>query len=318
MTRLAVSLDDVLAAHDRITGSVVRTPLLAAPWAPGELWLKPESLQPTGAFKLRGATHAIARLTPEARSRGVVTHSSGNHGQALAWAARAAGIPATIVMPEGAAPVKIAACRALDAEVLIAPVAQRATLARELSDEREMTMIHPFDDPDVIAGQGTLAIEIAEDLPGIDTVLVPVGGGGLISGVAVAIRALSPHSRVIGVESELAADAQESLASGRPVRWDEKDTQRTIADGTRAPSLGENTFPIVQQTVDAIVTVTEDEILSAMAMITRRARLVVEPSGALSVAAYLAAPGAYGRTVAILSGGNVDVPVLTRALALLD
>jgi threonine dehydratase len=316
MTGLAVSFSDVLRARGVISGSVARTPLLAAAWAPGNLWLKAESLQPTGAFKLRGATHAIARLDAAARAGGVVTHSSGNHGQAVAWAARAAGISATIVMPEGAAPVKVAACRSLDAEVLMAPVSQRTARAREVSEERGMTMIHPFDDPDVISGQGTVALEIAEDLSGIDTVLVPVGGGGLISGVAIAIRELSPGTRVIGVESELAADAQQSLASGHRVSWTEEDTQRTIADGTRAPSLGVNTFPIVQRTVDTIVTVTEDEILAAMAHLARRARLVVEPSGALSVAAYLNAPNSFGRTVAILSGGNVDMTVLTRALAL--
>jgi threonine dehydratase len=318
MTGLAIALDDVIAARERISDLVVRTPLLAASWAPGDLWLKAESLQPTGAFKLRGASNAIALLDDAARARGVVSHSSGNHGQALAWAARAAGVRATIVMPEGASPMKIEACRSFGAEVVVVPVAERTRRAHALSTEQGMTLVHPFDDPDVIAGQGTLAVEIVEDLPDIDTVLVPVGGGGLISGVATAIRGLSPRTRVIGVESELAADAQESLASGRRVVWAEKDTHRTIADGTRAPALGENTFPIIRRTVAEIVTVTEDEILRAMALLARHSRLVVEPSGALSVAAHLAAPSRYGRTVAVVSGGNVDVPVLSRALALLD
>lgn len=178
-----------------------------------------------------------------------------------------------------------------------------------------MTLIPPYDHADVIAGQGTLALEVLEDLDEIDTLLVPVGGGGLISGVGIAVASLSPRTRVIGVEPELAADARASLARGHRVEWNARSTARTIADGTRTPVVGELNFPIMRATVDDIVTVGEDEILAAVSALARRSRLVVEPSGALGVAAHLADPARYGRAVAVLSGGNIDPAVLFRALA---
>ncbi|WP_405958135.1 threonine/serine dehydratase [Streptomyces phaeochromogenes] len=316
MADLEVSVGDIRAAHGRIAEDVVRTPLLPASWAPGDLWLKAENLQPIGAFKLRGAVNAIRRLDPDVRARGVVTHSSGNHGQAVAWAARAAGVRAVIVMPEEATPVKVEATRALGAEIIMAPGARREIVAEAMGAERGMTLIPPFDHADVISGQGTLAVEVLEDLSDIDTVLVPIGGGGLISGVGVAVKALSHRTRVVGVEPSLAADARDSLANGRRIEWDAQATYRTIADGTRTPVVGEITFPIIQATVDEIVTVDEDDILAAVGTLARRAHLVAEPSGALSVAAYLAEPGKYGRAVAVLSGGNIDPPLLARALAL--
>jgi len=315
MSDLAVSVDDVTAAQARIADAVVRTPLLPAAWAPGDLWIKAENLQPVGAFKLRGAVNAIALLDPGVRSHGVVTHSSGNHGRAVAWAARAAGVPAVIVMPEGAARVKVEATRALGAEVVIVPGDRREGVADRVRRVRGMGLVPPYDHADVISGQGTLAMETLVDLDDIDTVLVPVGGGGLISGVGVAVSSLSPRTRVVGVEPALAADARASLADGRRIAWDSRATSRTIADGTRTPVVGRITFPIMQATVDEIVTVTEDEILSAVASLARCARLVAEPSGALSVAAYLAGPWKYGRTVAVLSGGNIDPLLLARALA---
>jgi threonine dehydratase len=316
MPEPTVTIQDVVAAHDMVAGEVVRTPLLSAAWAPGDLWLKAENLQPIGAFKLRGALNAVGRLTPQVRARGVVTHSSGNHGQAVAWAARAAGIPAVIVMPQDATAVKIEATRALGAEVILTDSDRREAVADTVRTERGMTLIPPYDHVDVIAGQGTLALEMLDDLADVDTVLVPVGGGGLISGVGTVVTARSPRTRVVGVEPELAADARDSLASGRRVAWDAAQTYRTIADGTRTPVLGEVTFPIVRATVDEIVTVSEDAILAAVAALARRAHLVVEPSGALGVAAYLADPARYGRTAAVVSGGNVDPSVLARALAL--
>ncbi|QQM38161.1 threonine ammonia-lyase [Streptomyces liliifuscus] len=316
MSDLEVSVGDIRAAQVRIAGDVVRTPLLPASWAPGDLWLKAENLQPIGAFKLRGAVNAIRRLDPDVRARGVVTHSSGNHGRAVAWAARAAGVRAVIVMPEEAMPVKVEATRALGAEVIMAPGVRRETVADAVRAERGMTLIPPFDHADVISGQGTLAVEILEDLTDIDTVLVPVGGGGLISGVGVAVNALSHRTRVVGVEPSLAADTRDSLANGRRIEWDAQATYRTIADGTRTPVVGEITFPIIQATVEEIVTVDEDDILAAVGTLARRAHLVAEPSGALSVAAYLAEPRKYGRAVAVLSGGNIDPPVLARALGL--
>lgn len=309
-----VTIDDVRSAHTRISGDIVRTPLLAAPWSGGDLWLKVESLQPIGAFKLRGAVNAIGRLDPDARERGVVTHSSGNHGQAIAWAARAANVPSTIVMPDDAATVKVEAVRALGAEVVTTPAGSREATADAVRTERGLTLIPPFNHVDVIAGQGTVALELLDELSDIDTVLVPVGGGGLISGIGVVAAAIAPHVRVIGVEPELAADARDSLATGQRVEWDTRLVSRTLADGTRTPVVGDVTYPLMRATVDEIVTVSEEAILAAVRTLARHARLVAEPSGALSVAAYLANPAEYGRTAAIVSGGNVDPAILTRAL----
>jgi threonine dehydratase len=310
-----VTVDEVRAAARRLAGRVVRTPLLPCPWAPGDLWVKPESLQPTGAFKLRGATNAVAVLDPVARARGVVTHSSGNHAQALAWAARSYAVPAVVVMPTTSPPVKVAATRALGAEVVLVEPTERVAVAERLRDERGLSLVPPYDHPDVIAGQGTVGLEIAEDLPDVDTVLVPVGGGGLASGVVVAVAALAPRARVVAVEPELAADFAESLARGERVTWDTALTYRTVADGVRLPSVGELTWEHLRHHVDEVVTVGEDAILEATVLLATRARLVVEPSGALAVAAHLARPDRPGRTVAVVSGGNVDPALLARLLA---
>ena len=310
-----VTVGEVQAAARRIAGLVVRTPLLPCPWAPGDMWLKPESLQPTGAFKLRGATNAVAALDREARERGVVTHSSGNHAQALAWAARSYGVPAVVVMPTTSPPVKVAGTRSLGAEVVLVDPTERVAAAERLRDERGLTLVPPFDHPDVIAGQGTVGLEIVEDLPDVDTVVVPVGGGGLASGVAVALAALAPRARVVAAEPELAADFAESLARGERVTWDSELTYRTVADGVRLPSVGELTWEHLRRHVGEVVTVGEDAILAATAVLATRARLVVEPSGALAVAAHLARADRPGRTVAVVSGGNVDPALLARLLA---
>ncbi|MFD1936392.1 threonine/serine dehydratase [Nonomuraea mangrovi] len=292
-----VSIDDIRAAADRVAPHVLRTPLIQA----DDLWVKPESLQRVGSFKIRGATNAVAVLDPQ----GVVTHSSGNHGQALAYAARLKGIPCVVVVPEGAPKVKTDAIWAWGAELVVVPPAQRVVAAEKLAAERGLTLVPPYDHPAVIAGQGTIGLEVMADLPGVEVVLVPVSGGGLISGIASAVKALDPSVRVIGVEPELAADAAESVAAGRRVTWEPERTFRTIADGLRA-DLSELTFAHVRARVDAIVTVTEDEIRDAMRYLAARARLVAEPSGAVATAAYLAGRTAPGRTVAILSGGNLD------------
>lgn len=310
-----VSLDQIRAAAGSIAGVAVRTPLLPCPWAP-DLWLKPENLQPVGAFKVRGARHAIAALPEEQRARGVVTHSSGNHGQAVAYAAAAFGIPCVVVMPEVAAPIKIEATRALGAEVVLVGAAERLTEAQQMARDRGMALIPPYDHPDVIAGQGTVGLEIVADLPDVDTVLVPVGGGGLASGVAAAVAALRPGTRVVGVEPERAADAAESLAAGRLVAWSPERTYRTVADGLRT-GLSELTLAHLRAHLHAIVTVTEEEILAAVGLLARRARIVAEPSGAVTTAAYLhhrdELPG--GRTVAVVSGGNIDPALLARILS---
>jgi threonine dehydratase len=308
-----VTLHDVEAAAAEIAGRVIRTPLLPANWDP-ELWLKPESLQPVGSFKLRGATNAVARLADAQRVRGVVTHSSGNHGQALAYAARAAGVPCTVVIPEGAPLVKIEQVRALGAEVVLVAPADRLVTAERIVAEQGRTLIPPYDDRRVIAGQGTIGLEIVEDLPEVDVVLVPVGGGGLSSGVATAVKALRPGTAVYGVEPAYAADAQESLAAGELVVWDLARTHRTSADGLRT-NLAALTLAHLMEYLDGIVTVTEEEIAAATARLVRGARLVVEPSGAVATAARLfrAAELPPGRTVAVVTGGNVDPAVLAAA-----
>ncbi|MFC0507497.1 threonine ammonia-lyase [Micromonospora costi] len=303
----------MVAAAD-VAGTVVRTPLLPALWDDA-LWLKPESLQPVGSFKLRGATHAVARLDPAVRARGVVTHSSGNHGQALAYAARAAGVPCTVVVPEGAPQVKVDRMRALGADVRLVPPARRLVEAERIVAESGGALVPPFDDPRIIAGQGTLGLEIVADLPDVDVVLVPVGGGGLASGVATAVRALRPSAAVVGVEPALAADARDSLAAGEVVVWDVERTYRTSADGLRT-NLSELTLAHLRAHLDGIVTVTEEEIALAMARLARDARLVAEPSGAVAAAARLFHAGELpaGRTVAVVTGGNVDPAVLAAAL----
>lgn len=303
-----MTIDDIRSAAAVLDGVVVRTPLLRFD---DGLWLKPESLQAVGAFKVRGAYHALSRLAPDVRARGVVAYSSGNHAQAVAYAARLFGVPAVIVVPDNAPAVKVAATRSHGAEVVQVPMAQREQRAHELAEERGATLVPPFDHPDVIAGQGTVGLEIVADLPDVETVLVPVSGGGLISGVATAVKALRPSARVVGVEPELAADAAASLRAGELVRWPAADRERTSADGLRAqPS--ELTFAHIREHVDDIVTVSEAEIAAAVGRLARQARLVVEPSGAVTTAAHLKSPSP--RTVAVISGGNVDPEVFATML----
>jgi threonine dehydratase len=307
-----VSLDDVHAAAQRVAGIAVHTPLLVAAGIGEGLWLKPETLQPTGAFKIRGAVNAVFSLPEQVRARGVVTHSSGNHGQALAYAARAAGIACVVVVPSTAPAVKVEAIRAQGAEIVTVAPLERLPEAQKIADERGATLIPPFDHRDVIAGQGTLALEILTDLPEVEVIVTPVGGGGLISGVAAAAKALRPGVRVIGVEPELAAETAESLHRGELVAWPVEKTYQTMADGVRT-SPSPLTFAHIQSYVDDIVTVTEDQIRAAVGVLAHQARLVVEPSGALPIAAYLHGKLPGGPTVAVLSGGNVE-PAELRAM----
>ncbi len=316
-----VSLDDVRAAAGRLRGVAIRTPLVPFGRVRDRRYLKAESLQPIGAFKIRGAYNAIALLSPEARARGVITYSSGNHAQGVARAALLLGAPALVVMPSDAPQVKRDRVAADGAEIIVVGPAsdERRIVAEELAAARNLTVIPPFDDDRVIAGQGTVGLEIAEDLPDVEAVLVPVGGGGLASGVAVAVTALASTARVIGVEPELAADARDSLAAGRIVAWPASDVSRTLADGTRTQSVGERTFAHMAAMLDRIVTVTEAEIAASVRLVAEESRLVVEPSGALSVAAMvfhaaeLGLERGGGPIVAVLSGGNVD-PARYRAL----
>jgi threonine dehydratase len=315
-----VTIEDVRAAAERIAGHVVRTPLVpfteAQPGRP--LWFKPESLQPVGAFKLRGAFNAILQRLDDARSRGVVTHSSGNHARAVAWVARELGLRATIVIPDAAPAVKVAAVRRLGADVVIVAPEDRDTRAFELAAEHGYVMIPPYDDAAVVAGQGTIGLEIAADLASLAGVLVPVSGGGLIGGIATAVKALSPGTRVIGVEPELAADAAESFRTGQRVSWTPEQTYRTIADGLRTTSVGEIPWRQIQKYVDDIITVSEDEIRDGVRRLAADARLVAEPSGAVPFAAYLhhaSELGVDGNVVAVVSGGNLAMDTLARIIA---
>jgi threonine dehydratase len=309
-----VTLEDIRAAAKRLAGIAIRTPLV--PFGPPEArrFLKAESLQPIGAFKLRGAYVAVASLTPDELARGVITYSSGNHAQGVARAARLLGAPAVVVMPSDAPEVKRERVAADGAEIVVVGTAsdERQRVAEEIAAQRGLAIIPPFDDDRIIAGQGTVGLELVEDVPDLAAVLVPVGGGGLASGVAVAVRALRPTARVIGVEPELAADARESLIRDEIVAWPAELVARTIADGTRTQALGARTFAHLRAYLDSIVTVSEAEIAAGVRLAAERSRLVVEPSGALGIAALafhsreLGLDRSDGPVVAIVSGGNVD------------
>ena len=292
----------------------VHTPLV--PFGPpaARQFLKAESLQPIGAFKLRGAYATIASLSPEERGRGVITYSSGNHAQGVARAASLLGITAVVVMPSDAPRIKRERVEADGAEVVIVGTSsdERQRRAESIAADRGLTVIPPFDDDRIIAGQGTIGLELVEDLPDLAAVLVPIGGGGLASGIATAIKSLRPAVRVVGVEPELGADAQESLRRGEIVRWDAELVSRTIADGTRTQAIGQRTFLHLRAYLDDIVTVTEAEIAAGVRLAAEESRLVAEPSGALSVAALAfrsreaGVAGLDGSVVAVVSGGNVD------------
>lgn len=311
-----ITVDDVRAAADRVREAVVRTPLIAAPWADDErpLWIKPENLQRIGAFKIRGAFNALGNLEESVRSRGVVAYSSGNHAQAVAYAAAAYGVDAHIVMPEETPGVKVEATRSHGANVVLCGAGLREQVAAQLVEQTGGVLIPPFDHRDVIAGQGTIGLEIAEDLPDVRTVLIPVSGGGLASGVGIAVKACCPHAEVYGVEPELAADTTEGLARGERVDWPVEDRNRTIADGLRSqPSA--LTFAHLTAVVDGMITVSENEIRDAVRELAVRARLVSEPSGAVALAGYRKGVTPPGRTVVILSGGNVEPTLLADILS---
>ena len=321
-----VTLAEIRAAAVRIRPIAFKTPLVRAQF-PGlsghgqtrEIYLKAESLQPIGAFKIRGAANKILQLTPEEVSRGVITYSSGNHGQATAYVAREVGAKAVIVMPSNAPAIKRAATISFGAEIVDVGLASSERLAKsdELVRKHGYVVIPPYDDEQIIAGQGTCGLEIVESLPSVDLVLVPVSGGGLLSGIAAAVKRLSPQTKVYGVEPELAGDTAESFRTGSIVTWGPELTSRTLADGLRTQSVGERNFAHIQAFVDGIVTVTEPEIRAAMRAIVAATRLVPEPSGAVAAAALLFHADklpAYKTAVAVVSGGNVDPALLAQIL----
>jgi threonine dehydratase len=299
-------LDEVGAAAARIAPFVGQTPIVAM--TPTGLKLKAESLHPIGAFKLRGAFNAILMLSDEQRARGVVAHSSGNHAQAVAYAAYRLGVKAAVVMPGAAPRVKLEATRSWGAEVhLVDPAGkERASKCEELARTRGLTVIEPYDSLAIMAGTGTIGLEILAQCEDVRNVVVPVSGGGLIGGVAAAIAQSNRDVRVIGVEPEFAADARESFRTGHLARVEPELTQRTIADGLRVPQLGLLPFAHIRKFVYDIVTVSEDRIRDAMRRIAREARLIAEPSGAVSIAGALMLGLEPLTTVAVLSGGNVD------------
>jgi len=307
-----VTFDDVVRAHQRIKDVAHRTPVLRSATVDtltgAQVFFKPENLQRMGAFKIRGAYNALSQLTPEQKKKGVVAFSSGNHAQAVALSGKLLGVPAIIVMPTDAPKVKLEATRGYGAEVVMydASNEDRQKIAEKLASERGLTVVPPFDHPHILAGQGTAAKELIEDAGALDILLVPCGGGGLLSGCALAAKHLSPGCRVIGVEPAAGDDGQRAFRAGKLVSIGLPDT---IADGARTTSLGKLTFALIRQHVDDMLTVTDAELLKWMFFLWERMKIVVEPTGTLAAAALLAGKlDAKGKRVGIvLSGGNVDL-----------
>jgi threonine dehydratase len=308
--RPLVTIDEIKAAAKVLQGVAVRTPLLrddiVSDRAGVPVWLKPEVLQRSGTFKFRGAYTFLSRLDPSARARGVIAPSSGNHAQGVAMAARVLGVPATVVMPETATQAKRSGAERLGAKVILHGTTshERTELAHKIAERDGLTIVHPYNDDAVIAGQGTVGIEIHEDLPDVESVLVQVGGGGLLAGIAVAIKALSPATRVIGIEPERTPKLSRARDAGKPVLLEH---QQGLADGLLVAEIGDIPFDHHQAYVDEVVTVGDADIARAMRHLLDRAKLVVEPSGAITVAALMTgAVRPKGPTVAVLSGGNIE------------
>lgn len=313
------TFDDVEAARARISGLAHRTPVLTSRTADGmagaALFFKAENLQRGGAFKFRGACNAIAALDQSARQKGVVAYSSGNHAQALAHAARLHDVAATIVMPRDAPEMKVAATRGHGAEVVFYDryTEDREEISRRLAGEQGAALIPPFDHPDVIAGQGTAAVELIEEVGEIDLLVVPLGGGGLLAGSALAVRALAPACRIVGVEPEAGNDGQQSLRKGEVVHIP---VPKSIADGAITTHVGYHNFPILKDKVDDVVTVTDKQLIETMRFFAERMKIMVEPTGCLAAAAVMqGAIGGAGKRVGILlSGGNVDLKTFNALL----
>jgi len=308
-----LTLDAVKAAADRIRPYVHETPIV--PLMPTGIGLKAESLHPIGAFKIRGAFNAILSLSEAERRRGVVAHSSGNHAQGVAYAAKVLGIPSVIVMPTNVSPVKLAATKALGAEVHLVPASERAAKFESLARERGLIQVPPFDSLAIMAGTGTIGLEILKQRPDVKVVLAPVSGGGLLGGISAAIAQAAPDVQVIGVEPELANDAAMSFREGHIVGLSAEETARTIADGLRVQQLGKFPFANIRTYTREIVTISEDEIKAAMRKIAAEARLVAEPSGAVALAGALKLGVEPGTSVAVLSGGNVELGLYASILA---
>ena len=319
-TTSLVTLHDVEAARELLRGVAVRTPLVSCKLPDKrQIYLKPENLQPVGSFKLRGAYNKIASLSMEERQRGVVAHSSGNHAQGVAFAARELGVKATIVMPSNAPEVKLEATRAMGAEiVIVGPASEdRIQKAEELERDHGLVPVPPYNDEKIIAGQGTIGLEILHDLSDVEVVLAPVGGGGLISGIATAIKESRPEVKVIGVEPEFAADARETLRTGKIQFTLAENAAKTLADGLRSQSVGPINFEHIRRYVDAIIAVKEDDIKKAMRHLLFAGRILAEPSGAVTTAAAMFHASEIppsSRTVAVVTGGNIEPQLFTDIL----
>ena len=315
-----VTLSEIQSAQVRLNGVTARTRLIEFHHLEStsrRLFLKPENQQPIGAFKLRGAYNKIASLTEENRKRGVITYSSGNHAQGVAYAARALGIKAVIVMPDNAPAIKRHATAALGAEIVtVGPgSAERQSKAEDLAKQYGYVIVPPYNDEQIIAGQGTIGLEILEDLPEVEAVFAPVGGGGMISGVATAIKLSQPNVKIIGVEPELAGDARASLYAGKIVQFPASEVSRTMADGLRTQSVGPITFEHIRRYVDDIITVSENEIRQTVRLLAENTETVAEPSGAVAAAGFLFHRDQLPATkvnVAIISGGNIDPDMLKQ------
>ena len=316
----AINFDDITQAAARLQGVAHRTPVLtsriANEMASAELFFKCENFQRMGAFKFRGAYNALAQFSESQKKRGVCAFSSGNHAQGIALSAQLLGIPATIVMPLDSPAVKMSATRGYGAEVITYDryKEDREAIGKKLSQERGMTLIPPYDHAHVMAGQGTAALELLEEVEQLDTLIVCLGGGGLISGCAVAAKHLNPKIRVIGVEPEAGNDAQQSKAAGKIIKID---TPKTIADGAQTQYVGQLTFPVIQELVDEIVTVSDAQLIEAMRFAASRMKMVIEPTGGLAMAAAMqGVVNVKGQRVGIIiSGGNVDIAQLAKYLA---
>jgi threo-3-hydroxy-L-aspartate ammonia-lyase len=317
---LAINFDDITQAAARLKGVAHRTPVLtsrtADEMAGAELFFKCENFQRMGAFKFRGAYNALAQFSAEQKKNGVCAFSSGNHAQGIALSAKLLGMPAAIVMPLDSPAVKMAATRGYGAEVITYDryTEDRLAIGQKLADERGMTLIPPYDHAHVMAGQGTAALELLEDVAQLDTLLVCLGGGGLISGCAVAAKHLNPKIRVIGVEPEAGNDAQQSKLAGKIIKID---TPKTIADGAQTQFVGNLTFPVIQELVDDIVTVSDAQLIEAMRFAASRMKMVIEPTGALAMAAAMqGVVDVRGQRVGvIISGGNIDIAQFAKYLA---
>lgn len=312
---LPVTFEDVRAAAERLHGVANHTPVVTSrtldEMTGRQVFLKCESFQRGGAFKFRGAYNRLSQLDPAARQRGIVAFSSGNHAQGVALAAKILGIPAAIVMPDDAPPVKLAATRGYGAEVIVydRQKESREEIAKKLAAERGLTLVPPFNDPDIIAGQGTAALELVQEVPDLDALVTPVGGGGLISGCAIAAKDVRPEIAVYGVEAEGADDARRSLREGHIIKIA---PPTTIADGIRTESVGTLTFAIMRELLTDIVLVSDAEIMDAVRFAMLRLKLVVEPTGAVPLAAVLQnrIPAGAHRVGVILSGGNISLDLL--------